>query len=65
MDADFSHDPRHLPQFVNRIHEGADVVLGSRYIPRGGTRNWSVVRRIISRGGSLTPNSCSACPCAT
>jgi dolichol-phosphate mannosyltransferase len=52
MDADFSHDPRHLPQFVNRIREGADVVLGSRYIPRGGTRNWSVMRRIISRGGS-------------
>jgi dolichol-phosphate mannosyltransferase len=52
MDADFSHDPRHLPQFVNRIREGADVVLGSRYIPRGGTRNWSFMRRIISRGGS-------------
>jgi len=52
MDADFSHDPRHLPQFVNRIHEGADVVLGSRYIPRGGTRNWTPLRRIISRGGS-------------
>jgi dolichol-phosphate mannosyltransferase len=52
MDADFSHDPRHLPQFVNRIREGADVVLGSRYIPRGGTRNWTLVRRIISRGGS-------------
>jgi dolichol-phosphate mannosyltransferase len=52
MDTDFSHDPRHLPQFVNRIREGADVVLGSRYIPRGGTRNWTLVRRIISRGGS-------------
>jgi dolichol-phosphate mannosyltransferase len=52
MDADFSHDPRHLPQFVNRIREGADVVLGSRYIPRGGTRNWTLVRRVISRGGS-------------
>ncbi len=53
MDADFSHDPRHLPQFVNRIREGADVVLGSRNIPGGGTRNWSFVRRFISRGGSL------------
>ncbi len=53
MDADFSHDPRHLPQFVNRIREGADVVLGSRYVATGGTRNWSVVRRVISRGGSL------------
>jgi len=53
MDADFSHDPRHLPQFVNRIRAGADVVLGSRYIAGGGTRNWSFVRRFISRGGSL------------
>ena len=53
MDADFSHDPRHLPQFVNRIQEGADVVLGSRYIAHGGTRNWSLLRQVISRGGSL------------
>jgi dolichol-phosphate mannosyltransferase len=53
MDADFSHDPRHLPQFLNCICAGADVVLGSRYIARGGTRNWSLVRRFISRGGSL------------
>ncbi|MGI8586766.1 MAG: polyprenol monophosphomannose synthase [Chloroflexia bacterium] len=53
MDADFSHDPRHLPQFINRIREGADAVLGSRYVPRGGTRNWSLARRMISRGGSL------------
>jgi dolichol-phosphate mannosyltransferase len=53
MDADFSHDPRHLPQFVNRIREGADIVLGSRYVPGGGTRNWSFLRRFISRGGSI------------
>jgi dolichol-phosphate mannosyltransferase len=53
MDADFSHDPRHLPQFINRICEGADVVLGSRYVAHGGTRNWSPLRRVISRGGSL------------
>jgi dolichol-phosphate mannosyltransferase len=53
MDADFSHDPRHLPQFVAAIHAGADLVLGSRYTPGGGTRNWSLLRRIISRGGSL------------
>ncbi len=52
-DADFSHDPRHLPQFVACIHAGADLVLGSRYVPGGGTRNWSLLRRIISRGGSF------------
>jgi dolichol-phosphate mannosyltransferase len=53
MDADFSHDPRHLPQFLAAIHKGADLVLGSRYIAGGGTRNWSLLRRFISRGGSL------------
>lgn len=52
MDADFSHNPQHLPQFLARIHEGADLVLGSRYVPGGGTRNWSLTRQIISRGGS-------------
>lgn len=53
MDADFSHDPGHLPQFLARIHAGADLVLGSRYVRGGGTRNWSLLRRIISRGGSF------------
>jgi len=53
MDADFSHDPRHLPQFLTAIHEGADLVLGSRYVRGGGTRNWSPLRKLISRGGSL------------
>src|SRR5215212_11585971 len=53
MDADFSHDPRHLPQFLAAIRGGSDLVLGSRYIAGGGTRNWSPLRRIISRGGSL------------
>src|SRR5690349_17312066 len=46
MDADFSHDPRHLPQFLAAIHGGADLVLGSRYIAGGGTRNWSPFRRV-------------------
>ncbi len=53
MDADFSHDPRHLPQFLAVIRRGADVVLGSRYIRGGGTRNWSPLRQMLSRGGSL------------
>jgi dolichol-phosphate mannosyltransferase len=53
MDADFSHDPHHLPQFLARLHAGADLVLGSRYVRGGGTRNWSLLRRIISRGGSF------------
>lgn len=53
MDADFSHNPAHLPQFIQEIQDGADVVLGSRNIAGGGTRNWSPLRQIISKGGSL------------
>jgi dolichol-phosphate mannosyltransferase len=47
MDADFSHDPKYLPTFAAAIGE-ADVVIGSRYIPGGGVRNWPLGRRILS-----------------
>lgn len=50
MDADFSHDPKFLPDFLKAI-EHADLVIGSRYVPGGATPNWSLIRRIISRGG--------------
>jgi dolichol-phosphate mannosyltransferase len=53
MDADFSHDPAHLSQFIREIEKGADLVLGSRNIRGGGTRNWSLLRQVISKGGSL------------
>ena len=52
MDADFSHDPKYLPGMLEAAR-GADLVLGSRNIPGGGTVNWGVGRKIISRGGSL------------
>src|SRR5436305_9751694 len=52
MDADFSHDPSHLSQFMREIEGGADLVLGSRNIKGGGSRNWSPVRQFISKGGS-------------
>ena len=52
MDADFSHDPRYLPAMLEAARE-ADLVLGSRYVPGGGTVNWGVARKLISRGGSL------------
>ena len=52
MDCDFSHDPNDVPRLVAAA-EDADVVLGSRYVTGGGTRNWGLVRRLISRGGSL------------
>lgn len=52
MDADFSHDPRYLPELLAAAEE-ADLVLGSRYVPGGGVRDWGLVRRLISRGGGL------------
>jgi dolichol-phosphate mannosyltransferase len=52
MDCDFSHDPEDVPRLLAAA-EDADLVLGSRYVPGGGTRTWGLVRRFISRGGSL------------
>lgn len=53
MDADFSHPPRYLPQFLRTLQEKqADVVLGSRYVEGGGHTPWPWHRRILSRGGS-------------
>ena len=52
MDCDFSHDPDDVPRLL-RAAESADLVLGSRYVPGGGVRNWGLARRAISRGGSL------------
>jgi dolichol-phosphate mannosyltransferase len=52
MDADFSHHPRYLAPMLERAR-GADLVLGSRYVAGGGTVNWGLGRRLLSRGGSL------------
>ncbi len=52
MDADFSHDPAMLPVFVEEIRD-CDLVLGSRYVPGGGVRNWPLSRRLMSQGGSF------------
>jgi dolichol-phosphate mannosyltransferase len=52
MDCDFSHDPADVPR-LTAATETADLVIGSRYIPGGGTRNWGLLRQLISRGGSL------------
>ena len=52
MDADFSHDPKYLPDFLKAI-ENADLVIGSRYIPGGATPNWTLLRRFISGGGNI------------
>jgi dolichol-phosphate mannosyltransferase len=51
MDADFSHDPADLPRLLAAT-EGADLAIGSRYVPGGGVEAWSPARRLLSRGGS-------------
>jgi dolichol-phosphate mannosyltransferase len=52
MDADFSHDPKYIPRMLELL-QANDVVIGSRYVPGGGTVNWGLGRKVISRGGSL------------
>jgi dolichol-phosphate mannosyltransferase len=52
MDCDFSHDPADVPRLIAATAD-ADLALGSRYAPGGGTRNWGRIRRIVSRGGCL------------
>jgi dolichol-phosphate mannosyltransferase len=52
MDADFSHDPRYLPALLAASAD-ADLVLGSRYVAGGGVRDWSLLRKLISRAGGL------------
>jgi len=53
MDCDFSHDPADVPRLIAACEAGADIALGSRYVAGGGTRNWGLVRRIVSWGGSF------------
>jgi dolichol-phosphate mannosyltransferase len=52
IDCDFSHDPADLPRLVEAA-ERAGIGLGSRYVEGGGTQNWGLLRRAVSRGGSL------------
>jgi dolichol-phosphate mannosyltransferase len=51
MDADFSHDPAHLPALIAAAAD-ADLVIGSRYVSGGGVTEWGALRRLLSRGGS-------------
>ncbi len=52
MDADFSHDPTDLPRLVEAVAQGADLAIGSRYVPGGSTPDWPLIRRLISKGGN-------------
>lgn len=53
MDADFSHRPLDLKKILQEAERGAEVVVGSRYVTGGGTQNWGLGRKILSRGGGL------------
>jgi len=53
MDCDFSHDPADVRRLIAACESGADLALGSRWVDGGGTENWGLLRRLISRGGSL------------
>ena len=53
MDCDLSHDPADLPRLLAAAMDGADLVIGSRYVAGGGVADWGPLRRVVSRGGSL------------
>ena len=53
MDSDFSHDPADVPRLVHAVESGADFALGSRYVKGGGTVDWGLGRRVLSRGASI------------
>jgi dolichol-phosphate mannosyltransferase len=53
IDCDFSHDPGDVPRLIATAEAGADLALGSRYVPGGAIPNWGAARRAISLGGNL------------
>ena len=52
MDADFSHNPRYIPDMVDKIEQGCDLVIGSRYVPGGGTSGCTFDRKVLSWGAN-------------
>lgn len=52
MDSDFSHEPADLARLLAAVRAGADLALGSRYVPGGGVSDWGLLRRLVSEGGS-------------
>jgi dolichol-phosphate mannosyltransferase len=53
MDCDFSHDPKDVPRLIAAAEDGADLVLGSRYVRGGSIPNWGALRRFVSLGGNI------------
>jgi dolichol-phosphate mannosyltransferase len=64
MDADFSHDPRYLPDLQHAVETGCDLVIGSRYVAGGGTTDWGLARQLISRGGNVYARTILGVPVA-
>jgi glycosyltransferase involved in cell wall biosynthesis len=52
MDADFSHDPRYVPDLVGKVGQGYDLVIGSRYVDGGGTSGCTMIRKLLSWGAN-------------
>jgi len=52
IDADLSHDPAVLPRLLDALERGADLAIGSRYVPGGSTPNWPLHRRVLSRSAN-------------
>ncbi|RJQ36817.1 glycosyltransferase [Candidatus Parcubacteria bacterium] len=63
IDADFSHNPRYIPALI-RAAEGADLVVGSRYVRGGRIENWSIGRRLLSWGGNWYVRTITGLPLA-
>ena len=61
MDADFSHNPKYIPQMLGEIHSHG-VVIGSRNVEGGGVEGWGLLRNIVSKGGSLYSRAVLGCP---
>lgn len=53
MDSDLQHDPAALPSLIGAVEAGADLAIGSRYVPGGKVPEWKLSRRAISQGGNL------------
>jgi dolichol-phosphate mannosyltransferase len=53
MDSDLQHDPAMLPALIHAVEDGADLAIGSRYVPGGAVPGWKLSRRMISQAGNL------------
>ena len=53
IDADLSHEPEALPTLIAPLHEGVDLVVGSRYVAGGSAPDWTWHRRLLSQGGNI------------